>query len=448
MITKKNNNSDTFPLSKNQLQFWMISNFYPDCPVYNIPTIFKIIGNLNINYLKKSLSGIINRHKILQTTFSLQGLEPIQRIRPKKDIPFTIIDLKQTSLTTKIKKKEKIINNIINESFNLENGPLIRIQLITLEEKENILIIVMHHIIVDLHSKNLFAKELAEIYNSLLNQKLLQLKKNPPQYADYAIWQQKWLSSDDFKKKLLYWGKKLANKNDYLNLPIDKNRPPIQTLNGKEVPLNFSKEFTKKIKEFSKLHSITPFITLLAAYYILFFKLSGQTEIIVGIPLTNRQNKEDKDTLGCFMNIIPLIIKLTNNSKFKDVIRSIRVTLLEAHRNQQVPFSEIIQKENYKRNPAYNSLFQVGFTFEQPLQLSLGDLVISPIIKHSNGSQLDLFATFWESNDRLSGRFEFNTDLFYLQTIQKFIKIYNSILKYMVSSKNINNPLSSYNLLN
>ena len=441
--TKENGNITIFPISKIQHQFWLINQFYPQSPAYNIPSVFKITGSLNIPVLEKSINEIINRHQILRTTFRSENGETMQVVHNHLYLNIEVSDFRNTSTPDQL-EIDNFIRDEISQHFDLQQGPLMRLKLFIIKNEEFIFCITMYHIIVDLHSKDMFADEVSSVYNAIINKLEIPPSNNQYQYSDYSLWEKQWFNDPQFNRMLSYWKEKLKGADDFLHFPADHPRPALLTLKGHALPVMIPKSFTELLKNFSQNNSVILFVILLSAYYVLLYKYTYQTSIIIGVPLTNRRNDAHKKIMGCFMNIVPLLVNISDEKNFKEVIQDVRKAMLEAHRNQEVPFEEIVNQLRPHRSPSFNPLFQVGFAFEHPMEIDLAGLNTASLPVHAGGSQLDLFATLWETTEGIKGRIEFNTDLFENISISNLIENYLILIEELIA--NSEKPLSQVSI--
>ena len=417
-----------YPASAIQHQFWLINQLQPESPAYHIPSFFRIKGNFNYHVFVQSINEIISRHSIFRTSFVIEHEKLLQSIRPELHILPKYMDLSDIPDELKENRAQTVIEKEIVDPFDLTQAPLLRLTVIKLQKDEHILLILMHHIITDLKSKAVFSEELSRVYDALSANQASPLKTAPRQYHEYAVWHQNWKTGDQYKKMCGFWQNKLVRKERYLNLPTDHNRPAIQQLSGSAHPIAFSKLFVQNLKTFSRKQNVNIYLTLLASYITLLYRYSGQKEFIIGVPLTNRRNARFKDTIGCFVNILPLSVQLSGALSFKDVLQTVRKEMLDLHRNQEVPYEEIVRELRLKRDMSYNPLFQAGFTFEPPMTLNLNGVSVTTEKIHNKGAQLDIFATFWETSGAVDGFIEYNSDLFESPTILRFIEHYKILL--------------------
>lgn len=418
----------------NQKQFWLINQIQPNNPAYNIPSVFIINGPLNISAVEQSINEIIHRHEIFRTSFTDREGRFTREIVKTRPVKVQITDISDLPQAKQINEQNLLINQEITKPFDLRSGPLLRAHIIlSIRRKKHVLVIVMHHIITDLHAKTLFASELSSFYNSISSGIPTPSLETPLQYSDHVHWKQEWSRTPAAEAEIKFWQQELKEQTGLLNLPLDHPRPPLSTYNGKAQHFKITSKLTRKLQEFSRQNSVDIFVTLLSVYLVLLFRYTNQNDITIGVPLTNRRRENDKKIMACFVNILPLAFNLSDSTIFDDILREVRVKMLTSHRNQEASFDSIVEAIQPRRDPSYNPLFQVGFTVEPPMELMLHDLEVTPLKTHNNGAQLDIFLNIWSMKNEIQGYFEYNTDLFDQPTIERLNNHYRNLLQSILS---------------
>ncbi len=412
-----------------QEQFWLIHNLNPDRSGYNIPSLFSLVGDVNEEALQKSLEGILDRHEIFRTLFRSENGAVVQDIRPEATLGFVQHDLSGKEVDKDHELVKSLIQAEVDRPFDLAEGPLLRCLLIRLADDKRLLLIVMHHIITDLHSNELFARELSNSYNALVS------AENDPftassgwQYAQYAESYRQWQTSEEYRHMLGSWQSSLSQRDGYLNLPFDERRPVVESFGGGACSFELSRDLVKKLKGLARQQGVNLFLLLLASYVVLLCRYCRQPEIIVGVPFTNRRKAELKDMLGCFVNILPVAVTVQPTMSFAELLQLLRKEMLTAHRRQEVTFKEIAGAVKDRRSVNYNPLFQVGFTFQPPMQLELDGIIVKAEPVRSSDIQLDLFPVLWEEGEWVSGSVEFNAELFRQETVSRFVEHWKVLL--------------------
>ncbi|MBN2038777.1 MAG: amino acid adenylation domain-containing protein [Spirochaetes bacterium] len=418
------------PVSSNQLQYWLTEKLHPGTSAYNIPSVINFKGKLDVAALETAIKTVIKRHEILRTVFGETGGHPHQEIcRLSKFI------LEQADCSGK--PREFVLSSInkeINRTFDLEAGPLARFKLFKVNEAEYCLCVTMHHIITDLRTKEIFSNEISELYNSISNNKEAVILPEAIQYSEYSGRQTEFRNSEKYRKMISTWKEMLSNTEGFLNFPTDLNPPSILSLRGREILFEIPENTADDLKKFSSNESVDPFVVLLSVYSLLLMRYSDQQDFNIGVPFTNRREDYSKDIAGCFMNILPIPVKIPDACSFRELMGIIRKKMLFAHRNQEVPFDRIITELKVKNNPAYNPIFQYGFTFEPPMNLNLNGIESSVYIADQEGSRLRFFMTLWTDSGRYRARLNYNSDLFAEETAERFTANYVKLLSSAISS--------------
>lgn len=431
------------PLSFSQNRLWFINQLNPNSPLYNIPFVLRLKGNLNKEALEWAINKIIERHEVLKTSFNIENNQPYQFVNFSLKFSITWVDLCKSS---KEKQQEYVKLHVNEESlkpFNLQTDLLIRLKIIKLYLNEYILLFVLHHIIADEWSLNIIIKEISEFYNAFLENRDVVLPPLLIQYADFTLWQREYLKKDKgmFKKQLDFWVTQLENAPKCLDFPFDHVRPNTQSYKGERTKFKLSDLLLKKIKDLSLKNNTTLFMTFLTIFYILLHKYSRQKDIVIGFPIANRNQHDLKDLIGFFVNTIALRIYVPENQTFTNVLQKVKQTFLEAQEHQDLPFDEIVNHLDIERSLAYHPLFQVMFSWENKREMyQLNNIKVSAESIYFPVSKFDLTLTFNDTKEGLYGIFEYATDLFNASTIDRMVKHYETLMENIVKdpSKKIN----------
>ena len=294
-------------------------------------------------------------------------------------------------------------------------------------------------IVIDLYSKKVFSKEVSHIYNQLLidqadyKNKLYFKNTIEKKYSNYVSAEKKWMSSEESKKAILFWSSILSDVNFELNLPTDFSRPAICTKQGKRFHFSFSEDVSSKLQNYAKLNTLKVFTVLLGAFSILCKELSKQNKFAIGVPMSNRRIGINKEMFGPVLNIVPIPVNFSKNDNEVDILKNIRKNLLFAHRNQELPYIHLLKYLEFEKGFSKNPIFQVGFTEEPPMSLKLNGVKVEPLDFIREGAQLDLFLTFWQSENKFHAYLEYSADLFEESTILDWINKYKSIVNKIIT---------------
>jgi amino acid adenylation domain-containing protein len=415
---------DLFEISAIQEQFWILHKVYPENTAYNIPSALEIRGDIDITSLEKALNKIIERHEILRVSFSENNEKVYQKVRYVSEQGYKLEAVKVDELFSEDIAGALILEEV-HQAFDLTIWPLFRIKLFTFNNSISVLSLVFHHSIIDLRSRQVLAGEISDLYNSYISGITSPILNPVNKYSDYSKWLNGWLSTDEAGIKKEEWMQEIPKAPEILQIAPDFPRPKVETLDGKRKSFEFDSATSLLVTGFARENKVNEFTVFLAAYSILLNRLSNQSQIVIGVPLSNRRKVEFADTFGCFVNIVPVLVDFHENITVHEIIMQIRQSLLRAHRKQEVPFLII---NNSLRASGRNSIFQAGFTFEPPMELTLNNLDIHPMVVERNGAQLDLFLTLWEQDRKFSGYLEYSTLLYKEDSVIRFIDILKRIV--------------------
>ncbi|MBS2772897.1 amino acid adenylation domain-containing protein [Anoxybacillus sp. PDR2] len=427
-----------FPASFSQQRLWLIDKILENKSVYNISSCIDVTGNLDIEILTKSLNRIVERHEILRTYFEMDDGELLQIVKPSQEIEIEYVDLQHLTKESIERECSLLAEKEANHQFNLNdpNSNLIKVLLVQVAPEKFKLFITLHHIIADGWSLGLLMEEMSVIYNSLYSGTTDNLSDLSIQYGDYSVWERDLLKSDQMKSKLEFWSDYLGGELPILELPTDMPRPLQQSYKGALFKFEIPLELSESLKKISFKEGSTIYMTLLSAFKILLYRLSGQKDIIVGSPIANRNTEEVEQLIGCFVNNLVLRTDLSGNPTFRELLNLTKKNTTSALSNQEVPFEKILQKVNFKRNNSYSPIFQVMFVFQNtPKQkLNLHNLTIETSRNYNGTCKYDLTLEVTESKNGMECVFEYNNELFKSSTIERWTRHFITLLENIVDN--------------
>ena len=353
-----------FPLSLAQQRLWFMDQLEPGSAMYNIPLAFRMSGSLDMDALRHTVEAIVSRHESLRTTFRMVDEQPMQCIAEQGSISLCVTDLTDLPETGHGTEVERLTSEEFGKPFDLVHGPLFRINLLRLGEKEHILLLVMHHIISDGWSIGVLLQEMAAFYNALVQGTAPSLPELSIQYADFAEWQREWLKEEALESQTSYWKQQLDGTLPVLELPADHPRPALQTYRGKRKSRVLPKPLAKALTALSQREGVTLFMTALAAFQTLLHRYTGQDDVIVGSVTANRDRVEIEGLIGFFVNTLVLRTDLSGNPTFRELLKRVREVALGAYAHPDLPFDMLIEELNVPRDLSYSPLFQVMFLFQ------------------------------------------------------------------------------------
>ncbi|MDV2998930.1 MAG: Linear gramicidin synthase subunit B [Chroococcopsis gigantea SAG 12.99] len=426
-------NREAYPLSFAQERLWFIDQLEGVSATYNVPIAVRLTGDLYINALERALKELVQRHESLRTSFKNNNGQPEQVIHPEAELPTLLEDLQHLENPERV-IKEKLFQEVCT-GFELKSSSLLRYKLWRLSADEYVLAITMHHIITDGWSLGVFCQELSILYGAFIQGLESPLPPLTIQYLDYALWQRQMLQGEVGRKQLAYWIGQLSGIPELLQLPTDRTRPSVQTYRGKTVYFNLASELIAKLQKLSQESGATLFMTLLTAFAILLYRYSGEKDIIIGSPIANRQYGEIEPLIGFFVNTSVYRVNLESNPDFLSLLYQVRKTTLEAYENQDVPFEQVVSALQPQRSLSHTPLFQVMFDLQDaPLtQLALSGLTCERLDLESTSAKFDLTVSMLKTSAGLTGRWQFNSDLFDEATIERMAGHFQNLLEAIVN---------------
>ncbi|MBD1832156.1 amino acid adenylation domain-containing protein [Cyanobacteria bacterium FACHB-472] len=456
-----------FPTSFAQQRLWFLDQLISGNAIYNVPTVIRLTGSLNLAALEQTFSEIVRRHEALRTTFKVLDGQPVQAIAPNLSIPLSVVDLRQFPECDRELQAQQLLAAEFERPFDLSSGPLLRIMLFQLSETEYILLLNMHHIICDDWSIGVLIRELGTLYTAFTNNTYVStpLPELPLQYPDFAEWQRDWLQGEVLETQLAYWRQQL-NGIPVLNLPVDRPKPAFATYRGTTQTLELSKKLSDALQTLSQQEGVTLFMTLLATFQTLLYRYTHQEDIAVGSPIANRNRSEIEGLIGFFVNSLVLRTDLSGKPTFREVLNRVRQVTLGAYSHQDLPFEKLVEELHPERNLNRHPLFQVVFGFENaPMSaLDLPGLIPSFMDIDFKTTRFDLelhlwkcsedfrslWGGKWEDSEGIRGVVVYNTDLFDEATITRMLGHFKMLLESIVANpeQRISNlPLLSQNEL-
>jgi len=424
------------PLSFAQQRLWFLNQLEPDSPLYNIHAAVSLSGPLNVPVLRRSMGEILRRHEALRTTFAVVDDRPVQIINEAAGFKLPVSDMQELDEGARWSSVSVRAEEEAHRPFDLTKGPLLRANLLRLGEAEHVLLLTIHHIVSDGWSIGGFVRELAALYEAYMTGRPSPLPALPIQYADFAAWQREWLQGDVLEEQLSYWKRQLADVPPLLELPTDRPRPPVQSYRGAHEALLLSESLSRSLKELSRREGATLFMTLLAAFSTLLHRYTNQEDILVGTPIANRNRSETESLIGFFVNTLVLRARVTDGVSFRELLRQIRETSLEAYAHQDLPFEKLVEELQPERALSHSPIFQMMLDLQNaPMRdMQLQGLRLTPLPFDSRMAKFDLTLTAGEEDGRLSGLLEYNTDLFDAATVVRMAGHFERLLEAAVSN--------------
>ncbi|HSK74824.1 MAG TPA: amino acid adenylation domain-containing protein, partial [Thermoanaerobaculia bacterium] len=417
------------PLSFSQQRLWFLDRLEEGVAVYNIPAAFRLNGPLDARALAATLTEIVRRHEVLRTTFATgQDGEPVQVIAPPAPFPLPVVDLGGLPGPAGEQESLRLAREEERTPFDLEAGPLLRAVLVTLGPERQAVLLTMHHIVGDAWSTGLLVRELRVLYGSFSRGLPSPLPELPVQYADFAVWQRRWLSGETLAARLAWWRERLGGPEGGpppLELPTDRPRPALQSFEGATRPVAVPRELADELRRLSRREGVTLFMTLLASFQTLLSRYTGQEDVAVGTPISGREQLQTEDLIGFFVNTLVLRTDLGDGPEgalsARGLLARVREVALGSYAHQEVPFEKLVEELQPARSLARSPLFQVMFALQnQSVELlEIPGLTLEPLPVSGSVAKFDLSLSLADAGGGLHGELEHNRDLFESATIER-----------------------------
>lgn len=418
------------PLSFAQQRLWVLAQLEPDSAAYNIPIALRVTGSLDVAALERSFNEVVRRHEALRTTFqSLNGV-PAQVIAPPSAWSVPLIDLQHLPADGRDQAAIRLAVVEAQRPFDLRYGPLLRVSLIRLGPTEHVLLVTLHHIVSDAWSAHVLVREVTALYDAFVKGHPSPLSELPLQYADFSRWQAAWLTGSVLERDVEYWKTSLGGELPILELPADRARPAVQSSRGAMVTSTVPAALSAEVAALSRRTGATLYMTLLAGFFILLYRTTGQSDVIVGTPVANRTRTETEGLIGFFVNTLAIRTRLSGRSTPAEVIAGVREACLDAYAHQDTPFEKLVDVLHPRRDIGRSPIFQAMFDLQNApaSELNVRGLEFEPIEIDTTTAKFDLSMTVQETDGGLVVSIEYNSDLFEASTIERLLGRYQNVL--------------------
>ena len=432
------------PLSLGQQRLLFLQQLYPENPFYHYADAYKFKGKLEVGSLIKSFEIAAERHEILRTKVVFENGRAFQQINDQPLLEISEYDLRNLPESDREKASRELAVKEARKSLESPDGYLTRISILRLKEDEFLVVLTMHHIVMDKWSMHLLQKEIAEYYRKLTNGESVNFSPLKIQYADYAYRQSLQKPNPE---NLAYWKNKLQNAVTFLDLPTDFPRPNRPTFRGAYSAQSFSQELSNRLKSFCRERNKTLYTVLLTAFKILLKRYSGAADILVGSPFTNRDEIALENVIGFFDDTLVLRSDLSNDPTFIELLERVWTTTQAAFAHKNMPFETLVKALKPDRYLNHNPLFQVMFIYHDvPATPDFGkDLEIEHEPFDFGVTKFDLTLFVAEDAGKITAIFEYAKDLFDEKTVERMHGHLRKLLEEIV--ENPNRPISELNIL-
>jgi hypothetical protein len=411
-----------FPTTLAQQSFWYLDRLEPGNPCWNIAVRFRIIGDLDVSILERSINEIVRRHEILRTRFAIIDGALAQIVHAKGKIFLPLDDLSHLDPAARDAEEERRTIADAALSFDLKTGPLLRTRLLKLAEQEHMFLVTMHHIVSDGWSIGVFSDEVAAHYATLISGDQGPAADLPLQYADYAIWKNAQIEGSNATRLRSYWRSKLANL-PACEIPPDHPRPSAKTHRAYILSLLLPVSLTDSLADLSRKRGCTLYTLSLTALKILIARYTHRHDIYVGTLLAGRDRVELEPLIGVFINTIILRTDLSGDPSFFDLLARVQQTVEEGIAHQDLPFQQVVEALRLKRDPNRPTVYSINFIYQRdfvkPLQFA--GLSMTPVPSKSPGAIYDLNFFMVQRSDGWRLSCEYDCELYEAATVNRMI---------------------------
>ena len=424
------------PLSFAQERLWFLDQFQPGSAVYNVPLSLDLVGAIEIDALSRAVKELVARHESLRTTFALIDGQPMQIVAPYLDLQLPVIQCIGTSDAERREQARQLAAAEARRPFDLVRGPLIRASLFVIDPQRSLLLISIHHVVADASSAGILTREIAALYQAYYAGRSADLPLPPVQYADYAAWQRAWPQNQLLAKSLSYWKKQLAGSPNVLELPTDRPRSAQPSADGATFEFSLPRKLSERLRALAASEHATLFMVTFAVFITLLHRYSGQTDLVVGTPIANRNRLELEDVVGLFLNTLVLRNRVDDDPSFAQLLRRVRETCIEAYTHYDLPFEYLVQELQPDRNLGTSPLFQVLFVMQGAAdpgrtQASRADAqATSESIPVGTGTaKFDLSLYLTDTGHDVLGAWEYRCELFDASTLGRMTTHFLALLE-------------------
>ncbi len=441
-LTRLDTQTSATRLSFVQQRLWFLQGLTPDSASYNLPTALRLSGEIDVSKITSAINKCIKRHDILRSYFEVEEGTPVQKLSPVFSALFAH---RQVACEAEL---NRCLQQDAMTPFVLARAPLLRFSIYAIAGKNNELVLSIncHHIIADAWSLHLLIEEFCHYYNT---EALAIEYTDTIRYSDYALWQRQCLENGFFDEQLNYWKNILSGELPVLELNYDFKRPTEPTFAGARHAIRLPKMLAMQLRKADKNAKRSHFVSLLGAFQLLLNAYSGQSDIVIGIPIANRHHHQTQETMGCFVNTIVQRANLQPQHTVSEFLQSIAEQSINAQANQDLPFDYLIEQLGVDRQLSYNPLFQVMFNYlsEKPLnQFDLKDLSVEVIHNRSDTVLCDFKLDVQASGDNFDLQFEYSTELFEEASVIAIAEDYQRVLQWLLENEAAQTTLAAIDI--
>ncbi|HEX2077439.1 MAG TPA: amino acid adenylation domain-containing protein, partial [Longimicrobium sp.] len=440
------------PLSFAQQRLWFLDRLDPGSSAYHMPYALRVRGALDVDALERTLAEIVRRHETLRTRFPSVDGEPVQVIDPAGPVRIARLDL---SALPEDEDREDAARRVAADEaarpFDLAAGPLLRCTLVRLADDDHALLFTLHHVVSDGWSMGVLVREVSALYDAFARGARSPLPELPVQYADYALWQRRWLAGAELERQAAWWRERLAGAPALLEVPTDRPR----TADAVPLPgiarLAVDPGAAARLRELARREGATPFMVALAAWQALLARWSGQDDVVVGTPVAGRTRGETEGLIGFFVNTLALRTDLSGDPDLPELLRRVREGVLGAFAHQDLPFERLVDELGVERSLAWTPVFQAMLTLRPAAPagtdavLRLGSARLEEAASADGAPKFDLSLDLHDDGVAIAGVLRYRADRFEAATADRLAAHFARLLQAWPADPDL--PLSRVELM-
>jgi amino acid adenylation domain-containing protein len=428
--------TEALPLSFGQTRMLIEDMLEPGSTRHCVVATWQIIGPIDEDAVRQSLTEIVRRHEVLRTGYHVAKGEPTLTISDEAALPLTVADMRGLAEDSWIPEVVRQVDLLTGQPFTLSRPPLLRAQLTRLADDVASVVVVLHHIVADGQSKRVLMAEFGSLYQAAIGGPPASLPDLALQYADFAAWERSAMSGTALKERLDYWCEQLAGVPE-LELPVDHPRPDVPTHGSLNSWRKLTPELTAKLHEVGVANETTPFMTMLAALAVLISRLTGQPDFIIGTPATTRRHTQVEGLIGFFVNTLPLRMDLSGDPSFRELLGRARMVTLAAFEHQDVPFEKVVEVLRPVRHATRSPLVQVILNSvpARPAETQLAaGVTLRPIDVDAVASLFEFSLLVMDAPDRAQFVLELDSDLFDAGTAERLMDDLEAVVAHLTAA--------------
>jgi amino acid adenylation domain-containing protein len=423
--------SGRLPLSFSQERMWFLHRLDPASPAYNVAGAVLLEGSLDVDAMRRSFEEIIKRHEVLRTNYPTIDGEPHVRIAASLVLPIAVVDLSNSPRPMDAAMAAASV--LARRPFDLGTDALLRVALYRVAPQTHVLCASMHHMVTDAWSLGLLVADMLKFYDAFAAGAVPAAASVDLSYVDFAAWQRRYLTEDYLRRQLVYWKAQLAGATP-IDLPTDRPRAQRQSSAGAHQPMALSNELMDGLVALAAAQGTTLFMLMLAAFEVLLYRYTGNTDLVVGVPVANRNSRASESVMGSLVNTLALRLRFDADASFADLLQQVRSASLDAYSHQDLPFERLVAELAVERRPGESPIINVMFDFQNAPMPGRGDREprMTPVMLSRGAAQFDLALLVMNTDFGRTAGVEYNTDLFDAATIERLTGHYHSILEAVV----------------